>query len=783
MPTIEIDGKVFEVESGKTIIEVADDAGIHIPRFCYHKKLSVAANCRMCLVGVENSRKTLPACATPITDGMKVFTKSEETIRSQQAVMEFLLINHPLDCPICDQGGECELQDVSMGFGYDESEYFEDKRSVADDDLGTLISTEMTRCIHCTRCVRFGDEVAGVRELGATGRGEKVQIGTYVQHSMTSEVSANIIDLCPVGALTSKPSRFTARAWELTQHNSLAPHDCLGSNVHLHVRQNQLMRVVPKENESLNETWLSDRDRFSYLGLKSSNRAGKPMIKTNGQWQTVDWETALKFAADGISRVIKQHGPEQFAAFSSPSATLEEHYLLQKLMRNLGVHNLDYRIRQTDFSGQETRPTISTNTIKYAELEKQKTILLIGCNIDREIPLAGVRVRKAYRNDGKIYSINPVNYDFHFAVTEKTIVSPLEIPLKIAELLLVLADDTSKLPEELQRLLVGLQPDEKSRAIASALKQPDAVIVTGELFENHPHSALLNTLVYFVEQFSGARKIQFTTGANSAGANLAGMLPYRTATGKDVIPAGLDVQAALDNKLKGYFLLGVEPGYDFENPHRARQSMLGSEFVVMLTAFDHQSMRDYADVILPIAPYSETSGTYINVDHVWQTVAGACAPFEEARPAWKVLRVLGNLLHCDEFEYTSTEDVLKEIKALDSVRKNIKYQPYYPESLPLNNHQLVRVGEWPLYRCDAIVRNADALQNCAASETACIRIHPETANRLNLDEVATVSQGDIEITLPLKRDERVASDVVWVANSMPETVDLGHSFAAINIKR
>lgn len=312
MATIEIDGKTFEAENGKMIIEVADEAGIYIPRFCYHKKLSVAANCRMCLVEVENGRKPVPACATPITNGMKVFTKSEQAIHSQKVVMEFLLINHPLDCPICDQGGECELQDISMGFGADKSEYTETKRAVDDENLGTLISTEMTRCIHCTRCVRFGEEIAGVRELGATGRGEKTQIGTYVEHSMTSEVSGNIIDLCPVGALTSKPYRFKARAWELTQHDSVAPHDCLGSNVHIHTRNNKLMRVVPRENESINETWLSDRDRFSYLGLNAVSRASKPQIKKNGQWEAVDWETALKFAAEGISRVIKQHGQSKW---------------------------------------------------------------------------------------------------------------------------------------------------------------------------------------------------------------------------------------------------------------------------------------------------------------------------------------------------------------------------------------------------------------------------------------------------------------------------------------
>ncbi|MDP1603641.1 MAG: NADH-quinone oxidoreductase subunit NuoG [Legionella sp.] len=783
MATIEIDGNTFEVENGKMIIEVADDAGIYIPRFCYHKKLSVAANCRMCLVEVENGRKPVPACATPITDGMKVFTKSEEAIRSQKAVMEFLLINHPLDCPICDQGGECELQDISMGFGYDESEYHEEKRSVEDDNLGSLISTEMTRCIHCTRCVRFGDEVAGLRELGATGRGEKVQIGTYVQHSITSEVSGNIIDLCPVGALTSKPSRFTLRPWELTQYDNLAPHDCLGSNVHLHVRRNKLMRVVPKENEAINETWLSDRDRFSYLGLNSPARAGQPMIKANGQWQTVDWPTALKFTADGMSRVIKQHGPEQFGALASSSSTLEEFYLLQKLMRELGVHNLDHRIRQTDFRDEANLPAVTLNSLKYAELENQEHILLLGCNIDREIPLAGVRVRKAFRNGGKIYSINPVDYDFHFGVDVKAVISPLEMPLYVAKVLLSLSDDIQKLPEELQRLLIGLKSDETSEAFARALKQPNAAIVTGAIFENHPDAALLRTLLHAIENLTGVRTIRFTSGANTAGANLAGMLPHRTGAGKEVIPVGLDAQAMLDNMLKGYLLLAVEPGFDFGNPYQSRQSMLGAEFVVMLTAFHHESMQDYADVILPIAPYAETSGTYINVDNKWQTVKGAYPPFQEARPAWKILRVLANLLQLTGFEYTSSEEVLEEIRSLSAMRSEIKYQPFYPESLPINSHQLMRVGEWPLYRSDPIVRNAEALQNCAAADVACIRIHPDTANRLKLDDVATVSQGDIEITLPLKRDERIALDVVWVANAMPETVDLGHSFAAINIKR
>ncbi|MBA3536143.1 MAG: NADH-quinone oxidoreductase subunit G [Tatlockia sp.] len=783
MASIEIDGKTFEVENGKMIIEVADEAGIYIPRFCYHKKLSVAANCRMCLVEVENGRKPVPACATPITNGMKVFTKSEEAIRSQEAVMEFLLINHPLDCPICDQGGECELQDISMGFGYDSSEYEESKRSVTDDDLGSLIATEMTRCIHCTRCVRFGEEIAGLRELGGTGRGEDLQISTYVQHSITSEVSGNIIDLCPVGALTSKPYRFRARAWELTQLDSVAPHDCLGSNVHLHISRNTVMRAVPKENEEINETWLSDRDRFSYQALSNDLRASQPKIKKNGVWETVDWPTALKFTAEGISRVLKQHGSEQFAAFASPSSTLEELYLLQKMMRELGVDNLDHRIHQIDFRDQNNLPTMPESSLKFSELENQQAVLLLGTNIDREVPLAGIRARKAFRNGAQMYAINPVDYDYRFDLSEKIIASPQDLAMQLAKLVVAMTGDVATLPEEAQRLLVGLEPDKATLTIAEALKKPKAAIITGAICENHPDASLLRTLIHLIEENSGAKVLRLTTGSNSAGACLAGMLPHRTAAAKPIASPGMDIQTALDAKLKGYFLLAVEPGLDFANPHNARQSMLGAEFVVMLSAFENESMQDYANVILPIGPYAETSGTYVNVDRVWQSVRGAQSPHAEARPAWKILRVLANLLHCKDFNYISTEDVLDEVKSLNSMVSETQYHPYYPESLPLSNKHLVRVGEWPLYRCDMIVRHALALQSCAAAESACIRINPTTANRLKLDEVATVSQGDIEITLPLKRDERMAADVIWVANAMPETVDLGHSFAAITIKR
>ncbi len=787
MATIEIDGKSFDVENGKMIIEVADEAGIHIPRFCYHKKLSVAANCRMCLVEVINSKKTLPACATPITDGMKVLTQSDAARRSQEAVMEFLLINHPLDCPICDQGGECELQDVSMGFGSDSSEYAEPKRVVKDDNLGTLVATEMTRCIQCTRCVRFGDEIAGLQELGGMGRGENMQIGTYVEHSLQSEISANIIDLCPVGALTAKPSRFTARAWELTQHESVAPHDCLGSNTFLHVRRGELIRVVPREHDVLNETWLSDRDRFAYLGVKQKDaRLTEPMIKREGQWEVVDWQTALTFAAEGLSRVIEGYGPEQCAAFAHPSSTLEEFYLLQKLMRAVGVQNLDHRLHAVDYRDQALQPMMPTSTLPYEALEKQDSILLLGANLLREVPLAGVRLRKAHHNGAEIYTMNPVDYELCVPALTSMKVSPNDMVAQLVLLLQLFEDKESDaaLPAVLTEQLTAPKTNDKAlKMLAKALKKPNAVIVTGALFENHPEAAILRTLVTWICRLSGATHLRLTSGANSAGGWLSGMLPHRDALGKAKEVPGLSLQDALLAKLKAYVLMGLEPSLDIANPSNARQAMLAAEFVVALTGYQSESILECADVILPMALPGETSGTYINVDKTWQTVTGVSAPLGAARPAWKILRVLGNILHCKGFDYTSTEEILTEVQAALSLADTPASDCFYPDALPHSQDELVRVGEWPLYRIDPVVRYADALQTCAAADKALIRVHPETIKQFDLGETATVSQGNIEITLPLESDARVAPGVVWVPCAMSETVDLGHAFASITIKR
>jgi len=784
MANIEIDGKKLHADNGQMIIEVADEAGIHIPRFCYHKKLSVAANCRMCLVEVENGRKTVPACATPITDGMKVFTKSKEAIRSQQAVMEFLLINHPLDCPICDQGGECELQDVSLGYGPDTSDYEESKRSVVNDDLGALVDTEMTRCIHCTRCVRFGEEIAGLRELGAMGRGEHMQIGTFVKHSLTSEVSANIIDLCPVGALTSKPYRFTARAWELTQFPSIALHDCLGSHIYLHTRRNQLMRVVPREADDLNETWLSDRDRFSYLGVNSARRAMLPLIKRNGQWESTDWETALQYTSDKLNRILHEHGPNEIAALASPSASLEALYLLQKWMRSIGVANLDYRLQQTDFSDAERLPVLSTNTLAYADLEKQQTIFLVGCHVNREVPLAALRMRKAQLNDGCIYALNSVDYTFAFELANKKIVSPQLFPTELLKVVKALVVDEHAVPESVSRWVADVEVDEVAAQIAEALRVPNAVIVTGAIAENHPAAALIRSLVALIATLSGAHCLHFTTGANAQGARLAGMLPHAGPMGASLESTGLDVQAALAAQLKSYILMEVDPSFDIASPYAACQAMLAAEFVVALTAFQSDSIKEYADVILPIATFSESAGTYINVDGTWQTVQGAIAPAGEARPVWKVLRVLAQFMQQPGFEMTSSDEVRDALLPAFQCMSTTSYQPAYPDLLPIVTERLVRVGEWPLYRLDALVRHADALQACVAADSAAVRIHPATAAHLQLGEdTVTVAQGEIEVTLPLQRDERIAPEVIWVPNALLETVDLGHAFAPIMAKR
>lgn len=786
MAHIEIDGKQLDVENGKTIIEVADEHGIPIPRFCYHKKLAVAANCRMCLVEVEKSKKPLPACATTVTEGMKIFTKSLMAVEAQKAVMEFLLINHPLDCPICDQGGECELQDVSLVFGQDFSDYAETKRAVKDDNLGSLVATEMTRCIHCTRCVRFGQEIAGIRELGGTGRGEHMQIGTYVEHSLQSEISANIIDLCPVGALTSKPFQFRARAWELQQRASIAPHDALGSNIELHVRRDEVMRIVPKENESINETWLSDRDRFGYLSVNSPHRLLKPMIKENDQWVETDWSTALKKTVEGIHAVIQKEGAETVTALASPSSTLEELYLFQKLMRSQGIKNLDHRLHQTNFADQYVAPLAPTMAIPYADLEKQRAILLVGSHLNHEQPLANVRVRKAALSGAKVMAINPIDYNFYYDVAEKMIESPQHLPYHFAQVVKVLASlSGKKLPENMKAFFDSIDVEEESASnIAAYLhNHKPAALVLGAIVQNHPQAALIRSLANLMKEMN-VQVIIMTEGANAAGAWLAGMVPHRGPMGEALTEPGLDIQSAMRSQPRAYITLNVDPGFDIADPHLAENSMRDAEWVVMLTTFVSDELLKVADVLLPSAFYAETSGTYVNIDGTWQTFKGAVSPRGEARPAWKILRVMGNLFHAEGFEYSSSEDVLNELKAIST---SVSFEKETAQAVPPfekeKNKSLTRIGEWPIYRGDAACRYAEALQQSAPGQSSLkVRMHPETATEYQISgELVRVTQGDYETVLPFELDELISKDSVYVPCALQATRGLGHPFSSVTI--
>ena len=537
--SIEIDGKPFKARKGAMIIEVADAAGIPIPRFCYHKKLSIAANCRMCMVEVEKVPKPLPACATPVTEGMKVYTRSDIATGAQKAVMEFLLINHPLDCPICDQGGECELQDLALGYGRDISRFAEKKRVVQDKYIGPLIATDMTRCIHCTRCIRMLREVAGKMELGATGRGENMEIGTYIETSLESELSGNVIDVCPVGALTSRPFRFKARAWELQQHATIAPHDAIGSNIFVHTRRGQVMRVVPRENEAVNEVWLSDRDRFSYEGLYSADRVSEPMIRVDGNWQRTDWESALQAVVDGVRGVINSSGAEQVGVLASATATLEELSLLQAVARGIGVNNIDHRLRQADFCDQEQAPLCPTLGQSLAGLESVSAALVIGSNIRKDLPLAGHRLRKAALAGAQVMFVNPVDYEFLFPVHAKAIAAPSQLVATLAGIAACYPDAGRDAAADVRTAITAASPDDTQRAMAAALRDAaHATVLLGAVASAHPQYSLLKALAGVIAQHSDAVLGILPEAANSTGAWLAGALPHRGPAGSRVKHAG-----------------------------------------------------------------------------------------------------------------------------------------------------------------------------------------------------------------------------------------------------
>jgi len=787
MIEIEIDGKKFKVEPGKMVIEVADDANIRIPRFCYHKKLSVAANCRMCLVEVEKAPKPLPACATPVSDGMVVHTQSAKALDAQRAVMEFLLINHPLDCPICDQGGECELQDVAMGYGKDVSRYTEGKLSVKDENIGTLVETDMTRCILCTRCVRFGDEILGMPQLGTIGRGEKTKISTFVEQSLNSAMSGNIIDLCPVGALTSKPFRYQARSWEMEQSRGVSAHDCIGSHLFIQQRRQKVLRVAPREKEDINEVWLSDRDRFSYLGLSHEQRALKPLIKQNGQWQETDWQYALNVAVDGIQKLVESQGSQKIGAVISPNSTTEEMYLLQKLMRGLGSQNIDHRLRVSDISDQKHTGAFLGMGFSIASIEEQSSILLIGSHIQREQPIMAHRVRKAFLQGASIFAINPADYQSAFDYADKLIEKPSGLLWTLAGVAKVLLEKQDHSDEAAQKFLADLHVSEEVQAFANQLAQfSKGCILLGDIAQNHPHASAIRYFAELIGKMTNAQVAMLTAGANSAGGWLAGAIPHRGPAQKTVAAPGLSVKQMFDAKLPGYILFNVEPELDVAHSASAKAALEEASLVVVLTPYVTDKIKEYADVILPITPFSETSGTFVNVEGKWNSFRGAVTPLADARPGWKVLRVLANLLEIEGFEYVSPTDIYNELKTLVDAMLGSHHKPLeLPNKMTLPSDELERVGEWPIYRVDNVVRRSLPLQMNVISEQPCVWVNSKLAEKLGLknNEQVTVKQGNASALLPLAIDDRLADECVYIPAGFDETAMLNDLFAPVTIVR
>jgi NADH-quinone oxidoreductase subunit G len=709
---IEVNGVKVVARKGQMIMQATDPADIYIPRFCYHDKLSVAANCRMCLVEVEKAPKPLPACATPVTEGMKVFTKSPKAVAAQRATMEFLLINHPLDCPICDQGGECELQDLALGYGRDISRFSERKRVVKDKNLGPLVSTDMTRCIHCTRCVRFGAEIQGYPQMGATGRGENMEIGTYIEHSVDHELSANIIDLCPVGALNNKPFRYHARAWEMTQAALVSPHDAFGTNLFAHVLRGKLMRMVPRENEALNETWIADRDRFGFEGIYSSDRISQPMLRIDGTLQAVDWEVALHAAAEGLQKAVAAHGGASVGFLASPLATVEELYLLAQIARGVGSRNIDHRLRQLDFRAQENDAPFPNLGLKIADIERLEGVLVVGSNLRHEMPLLAHRIRKAAikPNGAKVAFLNPRRFDYMFPVA--SYIADIDLVGQLSALVGAAASAANKpLPTG---VTAGTVTDAHKSVVTALSNGTRHAIILGTLAQRHPAYSQIKALAAMLAELTGSSLGTLTEGANAAGAYLAGAVPHREPGGAPASSVGLSARAMLESALKAYVLFGgVDPTVDLAVDPQALRS---AELVVAITTHLPDNLREMAHVVLPIGSFAESSGTYVNAEGRWQSWIAAVKLLGEARPGWKVLRVVANLLNLHAMEYMSSEEIRDALQA--ACGKNLDLSEMPPSgavSRGVPNGQpngQPPGGSWidiPPYQSDVLVRGSEPL--------------------------------------------------------------------------
>ena len=773
MLEIEIDGHKLEVADGSTVMDAAQQAGIYVPHFCYHEKLSIAANCRMCLVQVEKAPKPLPACATPVTNGMKVQTHSEQAINAQKGVMEFLLVNHPLDCPICDQGGECRLQDLAVGYGGSASRYDEPKRIVGNKDLGPLISTDMTRCIHCTRCVRFGQEIAGVMELGMIGRGEHSEIIAFVGKTVDSELSGNVIDLCPVGALTSKPFRYSARTWELNRRPSISPHCGLGANTTVQIKQNRVMRVLPRENDDINECWLSDKDRFAYEGLNASSRLVKPMIKQDGKWEEVDWQVALDFVAKGLLAVRERHGANQIGALGSAHQTVEELYLLQKLVRGLGSENIDFRTRQSDFSADSVASGAPWLGMPVAEIASLDRVLVIGSSLRNDHPLLALRLRQAAKKKLELNLINPVDDDLLMRVAAKSIVAPSGMAGALAAVINAVAQiKGAPLPADVPVVAV----DAAALAIASSMAVAgNSVVWLGNLAQHHPSAGRLHWLAEQLAGLLGAKFGFLGEAANSVGGYLAEATPR----------SGLNARQMLEKTLKAYLLLGVEPECDSYDAAQALAAMKEAEFVVALSPYQHQAL-EYANALLPIAPFSETSGTFISTEGRVQSFNGIVLPLAETRPAWKVLRVLGNLAGLPGFDYDSSEavrrDAIGDGNVLSRLDNSLRAAPV--AHVGGDTIEMERIGEVAPYQADAIVRRAAALQKSAVGAPPVATMNGMDLTRLGINDGDSlkISQGSGVVVVSVKKDDKLPAHCIRIPGGHEATAVLGGLFGSVSLE-
>lgn len=768
MVELTIDGKPVSVPEGSMVMHAAQELGVYVPHFCYHKKLSIAASCRMCLVEVEKAPKALPACATPVTQGMVVHTCSAKAIAAQKAVMEFLLINHPLDCPICDQGGECQLQDLSVGYGQSESRYQEEKRVVFHKDVGPLISAEeMSRCIHCTRCVRFGQEVGGIMELGMVGRGEHSEITTFVGKSIESELSGNMIDVCPVGALTSRPFRYTARTWELARRRSVSPHDSVGSNLVVQVKGDNVKRVVPFENEDVNECWITDKDRWSYEGLGSEDRLQTPMITGDDNvWREASWNDALTAAAQALGRINETQGIGQIGALATEYATVEELALLGRLVRGLGSEHIDFRLRQNDASFEAALNGVPWLGMPIAELNNLDRVLVVGSSLRKDHPLFAQRLRQAAKKGAQIVFIDSFGDNPLFPLAARLTVAPSQLAATLV-----------KLGNALAAQKEGTRADENDpvQKIAAILASgSNSAVLLGNTAVSAPDASNIAAHAQVVADGINARLGFLTAGANTVGGYLAGAVAKEN---------GMNLPKMLQNQLKAFIVLHAEPKLDCDNGPKA-QEMLANAFSIALTPYK-SAAQDWARIMLPVAPFTETSGTFVNAEGRAQSFKGVVAGKGQSRPGWKVLRVLGNLLKLSDFEDETSETIRDAVLQNGYTARLDNKVIAAPKASAVAPVGLERVADVPIYRTDAIVRRAESLQQSPASAAPKARMNAETMGALALvaGNQVKVKSASGEVTLEVQQDDTLVNNTVRISHAFEQTAALGSAFAQLTVER